>query len=313
MLNGNYRGKPIGSGTDVWRFSEEVKAGRMTPKEFFEAESCMSRSSGTCMVMGTASTMASDGRGRWASALPQNAAIPAVDSRRYAHGAPGRAAHRRPGAGRRADLADPHARGVRERDSRERRRRRLDQRGDSPAGDGRPHRRAAHARRLGHARQERAHARRPDAVRTLPDGGLLLRGRRARGDAQPRRARPAAPRRAHGQRPDDVGEHQGRAELEHRGDSPVRQAAGQERRHRGAARQPRPGRRGAEALGGLAAPDEASRPGRRVRDHRALPGAHQRPRARRRRQTRSWCSRTAGRTAIRAWRRSGTWACRRKS
>jgi len=83
MLNGNYRGKPIGSGTDVWRFSEDVRAGKMTQQEFFEAESCMSRSSGTCMVMGTASTMASvvDALGL---GLPHNAVIPAVDSRRYA-------------------------------------------------------------------------------------------------------------------------------------------------------------------------------------------------------------------------------------
>jgi dihydroxy-acid dehydratase len=83
MLNGNYRGKPIGSGTDVWRFSEDVRAGKMSQQEFFEAESCMSRSSGTCMVMGTASTMASvvDALGL---GLPHNAAIPAVDSRRYA-------------------------------------------------------------------------------------------------------------------------------------------------------------------------------------------------------------------------------------
>jgi L-arabonate dehydrase len=83
MLNGNYRGKPIGSGTDVWRFSEDVRAGKMTPKEFFEAESCMSRSWGTCMVMGTASTMASmvEALGL---AFPHNAAIPAVDSRRHA-------------------------------------------------------------------------------------------------------------------------------------------------------------------------------------------------------------------------------------
>ncbi len=83
MLNGNYRGKPIGSGTDVWRFSEEVRAGRMTPQEFFEAESCMSRSSGVCMVMGTASTMASVVEALGLG-LPQNAAIPAVDSRRFA-------------------------------------------------------------------------------------------------------------------------------------------------------------------------------------------------------------------------------------
>jgi L-arabonate dehydrase len=83
MLNGNYRGKPIGSGTDVWRFSEEVRAGRMTTQEFFEAESCMSRSSGVCMVMGTASTMASVVEALGLG-LPQNAAIPAVDSRRFA-------------------------------------------------------------------------------------------------------------------------------------------------------------------------------------------------------------------------------------
>ena len=83
MLNGKYRGQDIGSGTDVWKFSEDIKAGTMSPKEFGEAESCMSRSAGHCMVMGTASTMASMvealGMG-----LPHNAAIPAVDSRRYA-------------------------------------------------------------------------------------------------------------------------------------------------------------------------------------------------------------------------------------
>jgi dihydroxy-acid dehydratase len=81
MLNGKYRGKDIGSGTDVWRFSEELKAGRMTQLEFSEAESCMSRSAGSCMSMGTASTMANmvEALGL---ALPQNAAIPAVDARR---------------------------------------------------------------------------------------------------------------------------------------------------------------------------------------------------------------------------------------
>ena len=44
MLNGKFRGADIGSGTDVWRFSEEVKAGTMSLKEFMQAESCMSRS-----------------------------------------------------------------------------------------------------------------------------------------------------------------------------------------------------------------------------------------------------------------------------
>jgi L-arabonate dehydrase len=83
MLNGKYRGQDIGSGTDVWRFSEDVKAGTMSLKEFSEAEACMSRSAGHCMVMGTASTMASMVEALGLG-LPQNAAIPAVDSRRNA-------------------------------------------------------------------------------------------------------------------------------------------------------------------------------------------------------------------------------------
>jgi L-arabonate dehydrase len=81
MLNGCFRGRPIGSGTGVWQMSEAVRAGTMAEAEFVEAESCMNRSRGHCMTMGTASTMASMvealGMG-----LPHNAAIPAVDSRR---------------------------------------------------------------------------------------------------------------------------------------------------------------------------------------------------------------------------------------
>ena len=81
MLNGNYRGKAIGSGTDVWKFSEDVRGGRMTLDQFKEAESGMSRSTGHCMTMGTASTMASMVESLGV-ALPGNAAIPAVDARR---------------------------------------------------------------------------------------------------------------------------------------------------------------------------------------------------------------------------------------
>ena len=82
MLNGKFRGQDIGSGTDVWRYSEEVKAGRMSLPMFREAESCMSRSNGHCNTMGTASSLAcmveALGLG-----FPENAAIPASDSRRY--------------------------------------------------------------------------------------------------------------------------------------------------------------------------------------------------------------------------------------
>jgi L-arabonate dehydrase len=81
MLNGKFCGSDIGSGTDVWRFSEEMRGGRMSLESFMDAQTGMSRSTGTCMVMGTASTMASMVEALGLS-LPHNAAIPAVDSRR---------------------------------------------------------------------------------------------------------------------------------------------------------------------------------------------------------------------------------------
>ncbi|MDI1365724.1 MAG: dihydroxy-acid dehydratase [bacterium] len=83
MLNGKFRGKDIGSGTDVWKFSEAVRAGEMSLPEFMSAESGMSRSPGTCMTMGTASTMAAIVEAMGLS-LPYNATIPAVDARRRA-------------------------------------------------------------------------------------------------------------------------------------------------------------------------------------------------------------------------------------
>src|SRR3954467_7987273 len=82
MLSGKFQGKDLGSGTSVWQMSEEVRAGRMTLDEFHSAESCMHRSKGHCMTMGTASTMASMVEALGVS-LPGNAAIPAVDARRY--------------------------------------------------------------------------------------------------------------------------------------------------------------------------------------------------------------------------------------
>ena len=83
MLSGRYEGRALGSGTDVIRFKDAVAAGTMSIPEFMAAEAAMSRSAGSCMTMGTASTMASlcEGLG---IALPQNGAIPAVDSRRQA-------------------------------------------------------------------------------------------------------------------------------------------------------------------------------------------------------------------------------------
>lgn len=82
MLNGKHKGKDIGAGTIVWQMHEELKAGKIDLNEFLSAESGMSRSAGTCNTMGTASTMACMAEALGTS-LPHNAAIPAVDSRRY--------------------------------------------------------------------------------------------------------------------------------------------------------------------------------------------------------------------------------------
>jgi dihydroxy-acid dehydratase len=81
MLSGKYRGTDIGSGTNTWSMSEDLRAGRITLDEFHEAESCMNRSHGHCMTMGTASTMASMVESLGVG-LPGNAAYPAVDARR---------------------------------------------------------------------------------------------------------------------------------------------------------------------------------------------------------------------------------------
>jgi len=81
MLNGWFRNERVGSGTALWQMSEAIKAGTMSQTEFLEAEQAMSRSTGTCNTMGTASTMASMAEAL-GMALSGNAAIPAVDSRR---------------------------------------------------------------------------------------------------------------------------------------------------------------------------------------------------------------------------------------
>ncbi|MEQ9815334.1 MAG: IlvD/Edd family dehydratase [Azospirillaceae bacterium] len=83
MLNGRYRGRVLGSGTDVWRLSEEFRAGTISAEDFSEAEAAMSRSAGHCMTMGTASTMACVVEALGVG-LPGNAAYPAVDARRAA-------------------------------------------------------------------------------------------------------------------------------------------------------------------------------------------------------------------------------------
>src|SRR6185437_10218951 len=80
MLTGTFRGVPLGCGTDVWRLSEEVRAGKLSERDFLDSESAMIRSTGHCNTMGTASTM-----GLLSEALgltvPGTAGLPAPDAR----------------------------------------------------------------------------------------------------------------------------------------------------------------------------------------------------------------------------------------
>jgi dihydroxy-acid dehydratase len=84
MLTGTFRGAALGCGTDVWRLSEEVRAGTLSGEEFLASESAMIRSKGHCNTMGTASTMAcvTEALGMtW----PGIAGTPAADSRLLEH------------------------------------------------------------------------------------------------------------------------------------------------------------------------------------------------------------------------------------
>ncbi|MEW2167336.1 IlvD/Edd family dehydratase [Streptomyces sp. NPDC007084] len=81
MLTGRFRGRAVGSGTDIWRMSEELRAGHITQEDFEEFEGCLARSAGHCMTMGTASTMACVTEALGLS-LPGAAALPAADARR---------------------------------------------------------------------------------------------------------------------------------------------------------------------------------------------------------------------------------------
>jgi dihydroxy-acid dehydratase len=80
MLTGTFRGAPLGCGTDVWRLSEEVRAGKLSERDFLASESAMIRSKGHCNTMGTASTMGllTEVLGM---TLPGIAGLPAPDSR----------------------------------------------------------------------------------------------------------------------------------------------------------------------------------------------------------------------------------------
>ena len=280
MLNGKFRGRDIGSGTDVWRFAEEVKAGEIDAARVHGGR-------GRHVALGRHLQRPWARPRPWPAwsrrsgiALPHNAAIPAVDARRYVLAQLTGRRIVEHGAGGPAPVEDPDARGVRERDPRQRRDRRLDQRGDPPDGDRRAHRRAARRSTTG-TRIGRDVPTLVDlhAVGPLPDGGLLLRGRPAGGAARASASTACCDTDAltvNGQTLWD--ERQGRAQLERRGDPPARQA--RSTAHGGIAVL-----RGNLAPDGAVlkpsaatpAPDAAPRPRRGVREHRGLQGAHRRP------------------------------------
>lgn len=79
MLRGNWRGQPLGSGSDTWKYWDELKAGNITEKDWEEIEEGIARSPGTCMTMGTAATMmsATDALGM---SLSGASSVPAADA-----------------------------------------------------------------------------------------------------------------------------------------------------------------------------------------------------------------------------------------
>ncbi|MFZ0423382.1 MAG: L-arabinonate dehydratase [Xanthobacteraceae bacterium] len=79
MLRGNWRGQTLGSGSDAWKYWDEKRAGRIGDKEWDEIEGGISRSFGTCMVMGTAATMMAIAEALGMT-LPGASSIPAVDA-----------------------------------------------------------------------------------------------------------------------------------------------------------------------------------------------------------------------------------------
>ena len=138
----------IGSGTDVWSMSEDVRAGNDDARRFHGGR-------GLHVALGRA--LHDHGHGLDHGEHGRGARHGAADQRghpggRFAPlcaGAHGRPAHRRDGARGSPHVEDPDARGLRERHPRQRRDRRLDQRGDASAGDRRPHRRASSSSTIG--------------------------------------------------------------------------------------------------------------------------------------------------------------------
>ncbi len=137
MLRGNWAGKVLGSGADVWKYWAEKEAGNITDDQWKDMESGIARSHGTCMVMGTAATMMSHPARRLRHPCRRRCPSP--------HGRGERQAHRRDGLGGSDARPHPDPQEFRERADRPHGGRRLDQRHHPPDRHGRPRRRVADA------------------------------------------------------------------------------------------------------------------------------------------------------------------------
>ena len=172
MMRAHHGGQILGSGSDAWKYWAEKEAGTITNQQWNDIEAGIARSNGTCMTMGTASTMTSIAEALGLT-LPGASSIPAAD-----------AAHPRmaTGCGRRivdmiwedlkpSDILDRAL--LRERPRRPQCAGRLDQRHDPPRGAGGARGRRAEAHRFRRLRAEGAGDRQPAPVGRLAHGGLL--------------------------------------------------------------------------------------------------------------------------------------------
>ena len=210
MLRGNWKGQYLGSGSDVWKYWTEKRAGNISDEEWDEIEGGIARSFGTCMVMGTAATMMAIAEALGMS-LPGASSIPAADSQSSAHVRRRRTAHRRHGLGGPDAAKDPDSRRLRQRHQGAHGDGRLDQRHHPCGGDGAPRRRAGRHGTIRSTVAAGPRARQCAAVGQIPDGGFLLRRRLARADAEP--AREARSHLPHRHRQDGGREHRQRQGL----------------------------------------------------------------------------------------------------
>ena len=308
MLTGTFRGVPLGCGTDVFRLSEEVRAGTLSAEDFARSESAMIRSRGHCNTMGTASTMAlvAEALG---TVVPGVAGTPAADSRllEAAHGT-GRLAVEMVAADRRPSTflteASFHNAIV------------------ALAAIGGSTNAVVHllaiAGRLGIDLTlddfDRIGSRVPVLVDLLPAGRFLMEDLHRAGGLL------AVLREVRDLLDPTALTVTGKPLVDSLDDAPIwdpevirprAEPLVERRRHRRAPRQPRPRRRGHQAGRGLAAPAAAPRPGGRLRLHRGLPRPHRRPGPRRRRRLGAGAARLRAQGLPRHARGRRTCRCRR--